>query len=256
MASTTAEADWAAYLNTVAGANMKAIVYFPDDPSPWTDFDNAAQGRFLKWAAANNPPALYAFYLVDEPFHTKHNPPFTTETLQRLYQHARQLAPNVPMLVQYSREIAVAESQGDTQHAFSSGQCDLCAISTLEFSTQRGACNLDTGTLKSNHANSRRIIKAQAPDAQIWTTAEVFGAVGGGEYCMGDSSSVQQMADLLFSNQLQSVGQLSGIIWQFWASPSTTQDAVQDTLGDSQFGAQRDVVKATAQRLGLPVPAP
>ena len=188
---------------------------------------------------------------MDEPFHRKHGWRITAARLQLLYQQAKEIAPNVLVAVQFSREIQKAEEKKiDSRFAFKSGMCDICTISALEFRNYGEGNIFYRDVLISNHTISRAAIKSEDPDAEIWTTVQVFGsATGESSYYMPSGGELQQMEDLLLSSELQAAGELDGMIWQQWASFYEAQDATQYTLGDQEFEALRDIVKNTARRL-------
>jgi len=246
------ETDWIAYLDAAMQEDLQVAGWFESQPPVWTgnSFDLGINEVFLR--AVKDHPALYAIFLVDEPFHKKHGWEITAERLQLLYQQAKAIAPNVPVAVQFSREIQKAEEGRNPQYVFKSGMCDICNISSLEFRNYGEGNRFYSDVLIKNHLVSRAVVKREAPGAEIWTTVQVFGsATGGSTYYMSSADEVQQMVDLLLSPELQAAGELDGIIWQSWASFHESQEAMQYTLGDPECEAQRNTVRETAIRLGL-----
>jgi hypothetical protein len=249
------QADWKAYLDVALQEDMKVVGWVPHRESKWADdgFEWGMNKAFLE--SVKDHPALYAFFMIDEPFHRKHEWTITAGRLQLMYQEAKEIAPNVPVVVQFSREIQRAE-QGEygPQYAFEGKMCDICVISALEFRNYGQGNVFHRDVMISNHTASRAVMKRENPNAQIWTTVQVFGAAGGGSsYYMPSADELQEMVDVLLSPELQVTGELDGIIWQQWASPFEAQAAKQYTLGDPEFEALRSVVKDTARRLNLSV---
>ncbi|MEW5988200.1 MAG: fibronectin type III domain-containing protein [Chloroflexota bacterium] len=253
-AEDSTEADWQAFLDVAAEEGLWVIPGFQDAPPVWngTDFDLGVNEPFLQ--AMSDHPAVYAYWLIDEPFHEKHNWTITAERLQLLYQQARAVAPNLPMAVQFSREIMRGEQNPGDTYDFRDGMCDICVISALEFRDFGDGPQFYSDVLIENHTISRAVIRREAPQAQIWTTAQVFGdAHGNSSYYMPSPAEVQAMTDLLLSPELQAAGQLNGIVWQQWTSPHLQQAPGQFTLGDVSMSGQREVVTETAVDLDLPL---
>ncbi|MEW5989603.1 MAG: hypothetical protein AB1791_23490 [Chloroflexota bacterium] len=245
-------ADWQAYLDAAEAEGLGVLPVFFDAPPAWdgNTWDLGVNGEFL--AAMKDHPALYAIFIIDEPFHREKHRGVTTAALRQLYDQVKSIAPNVPVAVQFSREITDAEQENDRRHAFKSGLCDICIISALEFRNYGLGNRLDEDTLVENQSVSRMVISREAPQAQIWTTAQVFGAArttssggSGSSYFMPSAEQLQQMVDLLLSAEVQSHGRLSGIVWQQWAHLA----AGQLTLADSPFETLRGVVRATNESL-------
>lgn len=246
------EADWQAYLDAAEAEGLGVLPVFFDAPPAWDGnaWDLGINGAFL--TAMKDHPALYAIFIMDEPFHREKHRGVTTAALQQLYQQVKGIAPNVPVAVQFSREITDAEQENDRRHAFKSGLCDICIISALEFRNYGLGNRLDEDTLMENQSVSRLVISREAPQAQIWTTVQVFGAArttssggSGSSYFMPSAEQLQQMLDLLLSAEVQSNGRLSGIVWQQWAHLA----AGQLTLADSPFETLRNVVRAANESL-------
>ncbi len=247
------KADWKAYLDVALQQDMKVVGWVPYRTQEWGDdgFEWGMNKVFLE--SVKDHPALYAFFMIDEPFSARHGWTITAERLQLMYQQAKEIAPNVPVVVQFSREIMNAElGEYRPQYAFKSGMCDICVIGTREFRNYGQGNVFYSDMLLSNHAISRVVIKREDPNAEIWTMVQVFGSPNAkSSYYMPSVDELQQMIYLVLSPELQAAGELDGIIWQQWASPFEAQDPKQYTLGDPEFEALRSVVKDTARRLGL-----
>lgn len=245
------EADWQAYLDTATQEGLKVGVWFRESPPVWngSNFDLGPNGVFL--AAMKDHPALAVFLIIDEPFHRKHGQ-ITGAQLQSLYQQAKAIAPNIPMAVQFSREIEDAETNNTPEYAFKDGMCDVCILSALAFRNNGNGNIFYKGALVTDHTISRAVIKREDPNAQIWSTVQVFGSAdGSSSYYMPSPAELQEMLDILFSSDLRTAGELNGLIWQRWASPYTDQDASQHTLEDPEFEDLRNIVKNTAQSFNL-----
>lgn len=259
-ASDSVEADWQVFFDIAAEEGIGVIPAFEEAPR-WNGdhFDLGITGELLN--AMHDHPALYAIAPVDEPFHARHNWEITATRLQQLYRQLKEIAPNTPVYVPFSREIWKGE-QGryGSDYVFKSGMCDICVISTLEFRNFGDGNKFDSDTALQNHAVSRAVIRREDPDAQIWTTIQAFGSVGttegrnGSSYYMPDADEFQAMIDLLLSPELQNNGELDGIMWQQWQSRGTQQDQQQYTLADPQFAEHRTIITETAARLGIPIP--
>jgi hypothetical protein len=252
-ASGSTESDWQAYLDAAAEEGLLVAGWFRTEPPVWngSGFDLGINKVFL--SSMKNHPALYAFFLIDEPFHSKHGWEITAERLQLLYRQAKDIAPDVLMGVQFSREIKLAEDRQNPNYGFRSGMCDICVIGGLDFRNYGNGNQFYRDDMLANQRASRAVIKREDPNARIWATIQVFGsAQGRSSYYMPSPAELQEVVDLLFSSELQATGQLDGVIWQQWMPYSKTGDAAQYTLSDPQFEEQRNIVKNTAEHLGLP----
>lgn len=247
---TSTQTDWKTFFDAAHDAGIKVIPFFGLEAPPlWngSTFTLGINETFLK--AMKDHPALYAFFLIDEPFHAKHGWNVTTERLQTLYQQAKAIAPKVPMLVQYSREISKAETGGNKKFAFAAGQCDICMISALEFRNYGKGNVFDRGALMDNHTVSRRVITRENPGAQLWSTVQVFGSAGGkSSYYMPAESELNDMIDTLFSDELEKEGALDGLSWQAWVAYDT-DDRTQLNLSKPLYGAHRAITRQTCGTL-------
>lgn len=251
-------ADWRSFLDIAAEEGMQVDIGMEDRSPRWngTDFDLGPYDTLLR--ELGDHPALYAVAIIDEPYHKKHNFEITTDRLQILYQQSKALAPDLPVHVGFSREIWKAdEGRYGSEYSFAPGQCDICAVSTLEFRNYGQGNFFDVETAANNHLASRETIRRLAPNSQIWTTVQTFGSVNttdnneGGTYYMPSADELQEMLALLFSDELQAAGALDGVMWQQWASRYTDQDSKQYTLSDPEFAAHRDMMKQVGENAGF-----
>lgn len=247
------EADWRAYLDAAQQENLLVVPGFAESPPVWrgNDFDMGPSQVFLE--TMKDHPALYGFLLIDEPFHKKHNWDITADRLQLLYQEAKAIAPNVLIAVQFSREIQRAEQGRDPRFMFRSGMCDICIISALEFRNYGDGNRFYKDVLISNQSISRAVIKREAPEAQIWSTVQVFGsAQGKSSYYQPSVDELRDMVRVLLSPELQAAGALDGLLWQAWSPFLEAQTTTQLSLGSQNSEDLRNVVEETAQQLNVP----
>lgn len=259
-APTTNAYDWLAYLQAAEQDNLAVIATFNNAPPVWKEsrFDLGINEAFLR--AAQTQPSLYAFAIIDDPYNPKFNGVISTERLRALYRQVKDLAPNVRVMVTFNKSLARAETENNPNFTFKSGQCDICVISASEFRNTGDGNRFRRDDLLAQQRSARAVIKREDPRAQLWTNAQVFGATTriptdeNSWYYMPKPDELQQMADLLWSSDLQARGKLDGILWIEWAWDWHTRPVVQATLGGAEFGAQREWVKSFAKRLGLSVP--
>lgn len=249
--------DWLAYLQAAEQANLAVIATFTSTPPVWKDssFDLGVNEAFLKATQAH--PAMYAFVIIDDPFNPKFNNTITSERLRQLYTQTKHVAPNTRLLVLFHKSIAKAETSNTLNVAFKSGQCDICVIDAYEFRNTGDGNRFRRDDLIAQQRVSRAVIKREAPQAQLWTTAQVFGATArnpGDEttwFYMPRADELQQLTEVLTSNELQQRGKLDGIIWLEWAWDWESRRAIQATLGATEFAAQREWIKIFARQLKL-----
>lgn len=248
------EIEWKTFADLVAASNLKFVPFIRDEipvfDKSTNRWDLGIHGRFL--ASMKDHSALYAMFVFDEP----HRHGVTADQLALLYQQAKNIAPETKIGVGFSGEIWRAETEqygkNSLLFAFREGLCDICLISGLEFRTapRTGAKTYQREDAVNNHTYSRRVIAREAPDVEVWSTIQVFGS-DSSTYYMPSTSEFQDIIDLILSDDLQKIITLDGISFQVWKSVEPGQDNRQNSLGDPEFGGHREIVKKTAERLGL-----
>ena len=241
--SDSTEEDWDMYFDAAYDEGIKIIPWFRGDTITWngSGFDLGVNQEFLEHM--KDHPALYAFFLIDEPFEK-----INTVQLQMLYQQAKQIAPNVLMLVQFSREIMKAEEAGNPDYRFESGMCDICQISALEFRNYGDGKKFYKDVLLKNHNISRRVIQREDPDVKIWSSVQVFGSEGS-TYYMPTPAELKEMIHILLSPELEEVGELNGMVFQRWKTPTSDQEPFGYSLSDEEFEDLRDIVTDTWEKI-------
>ena len=230
---------WEAYLDVVRDAGGKLVVWFEEEAS-WPKCEAACQaegdwelgigGQFLQWMNdeySQQPggvhPALYAYFLIDEPYHEKHGlideEPgeyvVTSARLQHLYQQAKAIAPNVPFHVNFSKEITKGDDlclandpesypECDYEYQFVPGVCETCATSALEFRQnlpEEGAAEPTylRDEMIHNHIVARKTVKRETPAIAAYSSVQVFGDDDSDTYTyyMPNTEDLQDMLDVL-----------------------------------------------------------
>lgn len=249
--------DWLAYLQAAEQTDLALVAIINDAPPIWKNsgFDVGVNEAFLK--ATQSHPALYAFAIVDDPFGPRFNNTITSERLRLLYNQVKKIAPSTRILVTFDKSIAKAETNNLVNVAFKSGQCDICVIDACEFRNTGDGNRFRRDELLAQQRISRTVIKREAPLAQLWSTAQAFGATARNPadettwFYMPKPYELQQFADTLYANDLQQRGKLDGILWLEWSWDWRSRRMIQATLGASEFGAQREWVKSFARQLKL-----
>lgn len=242
---TSSEADWRAYLDAAKEAGVKLGVTFADSPPTvvGNKVDLGITAKFL--TAMKDHPALYAILLIDEPFHQKHGWKITADKLKQMYSQAKQIAPQVPVIVQFSREIQKMEESGKAEYQFAAGMCDICQISALEFRNYGQGNRFYQEDLTKNHSVSRKVIGREAPGTPVYSSAQSFGnKLGKSSYYFPKVTEYRALLDLLLSADLAKYGKLSGIYFQTWTAETTAVKAQQQNLSSPESAGHREVVKA------------
>lgn len=237
-------ADWKAYLDAAEEAETKLIATFADNPpkTAGSGIDLGITGRFL--AEMKDHPALYAIFLIDEPFHQKHGWKITADKLKQMYGQAKKLAPKVPVIAQFSREIQKMETDGKIQYQFGAGMCDVCQISALEFRNYGQGNKFYKEDLIKNHSVSRRVIGRETPAAAIYSSAQSFGnKLGKSSYYFPSLEEYQEMLRLLMSDELAKSGKLSGIYFQTWTAETIAVSGQQQNLSSPESAGHRKMIK-------------
>lgn len=248
------EADWIAYFLEAKkqGAQVLAAVTDSDYvPAGCTQANGercvlGPERRFLE-AVRDNPDVfdgvLYGFLLIDEPYKD-----IGAEQLRWMYEDAKAIV-DVPIVVGWSRQLW--KFGNNPKGKFSDGMCDICLISSLEFRDYGEGPFFDRETLIANHLASRQMIREADPEAKILTSIQVFGSArSGSSYYMPSAPELQEMVDILFSDELQAAGELDGVVWQTWKAITEQKVDSQDNLSDDEFEDQREIVRAVC---GKPV---
>ena len=240
--------DWRAYLDVAAEEDIKVVTSFIENPPQWDGekFDLGINEDYL--LAMKDHPALFGFAILDEPYHQKHNRQFTSDRLQTLYNQVKDIAPNVKIMVQFSRELWKFGDNPNT--AFKNNQCDICGVSSLEFRNYGEGNIFDKDSLTQNHITSRSILKKADSDGLISTFVQAFGSAGGGSsYYMPEPDEFQQMIDILLSDRLQDAGKLNILGFQTWRALDARADSGQLNLSKPEFSRHRDIIKKTCSNL-------
>lgn len=244
-AGDTTEKDWEFVLNSAEKYNFKLIIAFEDganSPPKWngTSFDLGIAGEFLK--KYKDHPALYTVLVVDEPYHSRHNGEYTPERLRVLYSQLKNVAPNLPVFLQFSRQLSKFNDNGKLGQIFTDNMCDICGVSALEFRNYGEGRIFDTQTLIDNNTISRSLISQRDSEALIYVTAQTFGSIKqNGGYYMPTPEELSQMLDLLFSPKLQSSGEIDILAFQSWQS-AFVEDKYQNNLSKDEFSLHRQIV--------------
>ncbi|MBI2066106.1 hypothetical protein HYT60_01180 [Candidatus Woesebacteria bacterium] len=243
--SDSTENDWKAFLDAAQAKGIKVLATFlPASPPKWTGngFDLGVNETFL--LKMQNHPALFGFFLIDEPFHKKHEWQITTKRMQQLYRQAKDIAPNVPMFVGFSREISKGETDPKfSDFRFAKGMCDYCGMSALEFRNYGDGNKFYKDMLLDNQTVSRMVVAREDPNAKIYSTVQVFGSVSGkSSYYMPSEEELQEMVDTLLSSQLQTEKELDMLVWQSWRSFDVA-DSGQLNLSKPQFEGHRNIAR-------------
>jgi hypothetical protein len=184
-------------------------------------------------------PALYALMLIDEPWHHKKRPFYTTEDLKTLYRQVKGAGPEsrrIKVMVQFSRELwkRLAKGRPKPQLYWDRGLCDLVQISALEF--QDGQFLEDQ--LDQNHYWSRKIIHQKTPEIPLWTSVQTMGREYGpskGYWFPRERGGHQDLTALLNAvtdSRYEAIHPLTGMMFQSWSSESPRYSAHQYRLGD------------------------
>lgn len=241
------EADWIAMLDLMQEEGLRALPFILQDPADWDGTRWNTLGLhepFLE--ATKDHPAMLWFSIIDEPF----NVPITTVQLQTLYQQYKEIAPDMPIFGQYSKQIWVREEADDRFQGlvnYATGQCDVANIASLSFrneDTYPGDPQYRRQETIDNHTVSRRVINRETPGMPITTTVGVF---GGTTYYMPTVDELTALLDLIVSDALEAEGHLSGILFQTWWPFHQSVVGEHDTLG----GAGPGGVAAVAAHLAL-----
>ncbi|MDO8590872.1 MAG: Ig-like domain-containing protein, partial [bacterium] len=255
---------WTAYLNAVNEQGFKIIPWFEDSPPIWNNstglWELGVNEQFLDFLdtydlQTHTHPALYAFFLIDEPFHEKHgkdadgNLLVTTERMQTLYALAKTIAPHVPIFVNFSAEIKVGETTPNkSTDDFKASMTDIVGIGGLEFRQNLDEVpepTFERLDLINNNDLSRIVVARETePDAPIISSVQTFGG-DTMTYYMPSPPELTEELDILRCPQaiystcpteLTDHINLTGLNFRSWSGSG-------DTLLDDEFSLARAVVK-------------
>lgn len=263
--------DWISILNICNQKGFKVIVIFMDSiynsGNPTTEqlrpvfsgsnFNFESLGNFVSCQRCITHPALYAVWMIDEPWHPTKLPKYTTDTLKMMYTQLKSLAApnNFKIFAAFSRQIwtrtwsgqGLGGQGGDSLITWRDSLCDIVQISTLEFQNNGyGWTNLD-----NNHYYSRYIIDSITPTLPLFTSIQVFGGNLGPNagYWYPYPNDLIQLMDSVTDSKYQNVYPLTGMTFQQWDSPLLGQRSGQYTLGDIAISGSSDSQTAASQNL-------
>lgn len=250
----TTSDDWIAYLDAAQDNGLKVTFLFPNKlpgviPS-WngTNFDLNFSGEVLQ--AVKDHPALYSFALYDEPWEE-----MSAEQLRVLYSQAKEIAPNVNMLVGFSRQIVLAAESNNRSRDFTSGMCDTCLISSLDYRRYPQDGNKEIfyeETLRKTHKVSREIISREAPEARIGTNTQLFGS-SGSSYYFPTLDEYKKSIDIILSDEMENIAHIDEIILQRWDVVNKRQQTGSKrdmhSLRDPENAEYREYIRELSQHL-------
>ncbi len=237
--------NWAAFFKEVQKENVKVLVALTDAnyvPSCQSDTvcDLGLVKDFLTFYNENPEvfgDSLYGVLLIDEPLED-----INAVQLKSLYSQAKEISPQVPLVVGWSRELWKASQNKKNKFEFTDGMCDVCLISALEFRDNGTGPIFDKETLIANQTVSRRVIKEADPDAKIITSLQVFGSPDG-SYYFPTLEELTELTKIVMSEELQADGQLDAVMWQSWAAPTSNKSQRQLNLSDPTKSELQEFVK-------------
>src|SRR5574341_510429 len=255
-------ADWTFFLDECQSRGMTLVIGL-DDATQTPVWVPATQNFDLRLHATCLPataghPALFAYLIVDEPWHFRHDGgagggQFNTARLVILYGQGKALAPNTRLQLSWSAEIAQSElgSFPASQQYTRDLKYEVCMISALEYKRDSGgSCVLQVDELNQNHLVSRYVVQRETPGVIFGSTIQTFGAASGGagSFCMPSAPNLDDLFDRLMPAAFQKEKPLDFILCQLWKSRFEASESTQDTLADAAFGAQRTVVSDFVDR--------
>ncbi|MGH2403277.1 MAG: hypothetical protein ACRDGN_02325 [bacterium] len=246
----TSEHDWVALLDVVRAHGFRAAVVFAvpeDDRGNYTGFrpvfaggrwQTGSLGAFAGCATCVAHPGLYAVQVVEEPWHHRKRPFYTTDELKSLIDDLRSRsagARSVRWFIQFSRELwKRVEDVPQPEITWESGLGEIVQISALEFQDLQYQFVL----LDQNHYWSRRIIHDKTPEIPLWTSVQVMGTRYGpaaGYWFPRERAGQRDLLRLLndlVATKYQTEHRLTGLMFQQWDSLSEQRRPQQYTLGD------------------------
>lgn len=264
-------ADWIAILNLCHQTGFKVVVgfaEFQDESRTYEHYRPSFSHRQWQWGpyrafvsdqACITHPALYAVFTVDEPWHHRKRPVYSTDDLKAMYADLKHLAPpgtDFNILVQFSRELwkRLVRARPNPKVYWDRGLCDIVQISALEFQDEAYQEEL----LDQNHSWSRKLIHEKTPEIPLWTSVQVMGSRYGppGNYWFprerGQVHDLTRLLNDLTDARYESIHPLSGLMFQCWDSTTLERRPGQYTLGDqdkvgtgvSQREAAQDAITA------------
>lgn len=245
---TSHRADWLTALDLCSEKKLRAFVSFGEIQGgneriyrPTLQHDRwqfSKLGTFVADPACISHPALYAVYLVDEPWHEVKLPVYSGDDLKSMYASLKARAPagaTFKIMLQFSRELwRMVHDRKVPGLYWDRGMADIVQISTLELQSSVYQHEL----LHRNHYWSRSIIHEKTPGIPLWTSVQVFGARYGpnpGYWFPRERDGhhdLRRMLDDVTSEEYEAQHPLRGIMFQAWDSSSVERRPSQYTLGD------------------------
>lgn len=270
VATDSAAVDWLAYLDIAADEGVMTSLSFGPDDMPgitpkWNEatqsFDLNRVGELLAFAQVHKDhPALEYVFIIDEPFHQKHNWEIDTARMKQLYMQAKAVAPDIPLAVGFSREIARGEITSiaptdplyycrdhiqalQPAYKFEGGMCDVCMISGLEFRDNGGGPQFYSDVFTCNQAISRRVFQREKNGGELlFSSVQTFGTLSGSNYYMPSASELNQMLTMAYSDPtITAEGTIDAVSFQRWSVLYEGQNG--RSLGDVDQSALRDTVR-------------
>jgi hypothetical protein len=226
--------DWRNYLDVAQQEGMLVIGRL--GPVDWNPDPNDLSPILDVLAEVADHPALYGFVYLHEPWEV-----MTTTQMQGIYQELKAAHPNARLGVIWSGEIEKASRRGNPDRVFTDGLCDICIVNQKAFQNDpQLAERQGLGRL----AASAPVVLSEDPDAELWSTVQVWAPPGDGGPRGFRVPSPEEMVALYCS--VQQSHDLAGFMWASWTLPMENISP----LASDALSAQRDAVVQALQTCG------
>jgi uncharacterized coiled-coil protein SlyX len=220
--------DWQKYLDIAESEGVSIIGKIapidwnpdPEDLTPILDILDVV----------GDHPALYGFQYLHEPLEV-----FTIAEIQQMYSTIKAAHPNVRLVAFWSGEI---REDAD----FAEGLCDICVVNLKPFQEDPGT-SLEDGL--DRIALAAPVVARQAPNTELWSTAQVWAPAGGGQ--RGFRVPAPEEMETLYVD-LRDNYPLGGFMWEVWAFEGEPDTLSSEALAD-QRGMVRSIYDRTIARL-------
>lgn len=232
----TSKDEWGWFLDVAKRNEFKVIpIFLPGQETIPVlrngNFSLGKIGQFLDLYRQHS--ALYAIGVLEYPYHpTKYQGQMTQESIQLLYKQIKQLAPSVPVYVNFGLLGADAVYLGEP---IKNAMCDICAIGDSQFKLTDQGNTYEKDVFMSTNFSVRHALSKNSSNSKLWVNAQTFGATQS-YYFMPSPDELEDVVRLALSPGFQSEYPLSAVVFQYWAPLYDTESEVgQMTLnGDSQ----------------------
>ncbi len=216
--------DWTLILDIAAEEGL-SIAGKPG-PVDWNPAPDDLSRITELLAVIGDHPALYSLMYLHEPWEL-----YTTAEIQQMYREIKEQFPDVRLGIALSGGL---DRSTQPDRSFADDMCDLCLVNLKPFQADPAMAAFQGA---DRLVQAFAVIPKEDPDAEIWSSAQVWAPVGGGRREFQVATPDEMTA--LFCAIIQQYP-VRGFFWEVWTFDKDTVGTLREPDGAEMRQAVRD----------------